>query len=44
MRSHEARPITDPPKSELWEESTLLCPPAKTLGGQSLSVPSDVRH
>src|SRR6218665_2922891 len=26
MRSHEARPGTDPSKSELWEESTLLCP------------------
>src|SRR6218665_2894924 len=32
MRSHEARPVTDPPKSELWEESTLLCLPIKTLG------------
>jgi len=26
LRSHEARPGTDPPKSEFWEESTLLCP------------------
>ena len=27
MRSHEARPGTDPPKSELWEES----PPQSAL-------------
>src|SRR6218665_863635 len=31
MRSHEARPGTDLPMSELWEESTLLSP-VKTLG------------
>src|SRR6218665_1454498 len=39
MRSHEARPGTDPPMSELWEESTLLCPQSKLWGGQSISVP-----
>src|SRR6218665_644683 len=39
MRSHEARSGTDLPMSELWEESTLLCPQSKLLGGQSLTVP-----
>src|SRR6218665_815798 len=39
MRSKEARPVTDPPKSELWEESTLLCPQSKLWGGQSLPAP-----
>src|SRR6218665_2135492 len=39
MRSHEARPGTDPPMSELWDESTLLCPQSKLWGGQSISVP-----
>src|SRR6218665_1681239 len=37
MRSHEARPSTDPPKSELWEESTLL-PPNQNFGTDSLSL------
>jgi len=44
MRSHEARPGTDPPKSELWEESTLLSPQSKLWDGQSLPVPPDLRH
>src|SRR6218665_1755986 len=37
MRSREARPGIDPPKSELWEESTLLCPQSK-LWEDSLSL------
>src|SRR6218665_3878953 len=37
MRSHEAIPGTDPPKSELWEESTLLSP-SKNFGKDSLSL------
>src|SRR6218665_3230588 len=37
LRSHEARPGTDPPKSELWEESTLLCP-SQNFGEDSLSL------
>jgi len=38
MRSHEARPGTDPPKSELWEESTLLSLQSKLWGGARRTV------
>jgi len=42
MRSHEARPVTDPPKSELWDESTLLST-SQNFGEDSISLPSDLR-
>ena len=37
MRSHEARPGTVHPKSELWEESTLLSS-GQTFGEDRLSL------
>src|SRR6218665_2517832 len=37
MRSYEARPGNDPPKSELWEESTLLSP-SQNFGKDRISL------
>ena len=43
MRSHEARPYTVPPKSELWGVNTAV-PQSKLWEGQSLPTPPDLRH
>ena len=43
MRSHEARPVTVPPKPELWGVN-IAVPQPKLWEGQSLPGPSDLRH